>query len=44
MKNKRTLTARQEMDSIIRFTIRSFIIIILFFAVLFGLEGCGGWG
>ena len=41
MKKKRVLADFQEMDSI-RLTIRGFIIVILFFAVLFGLGGCGG--
>ncbi len=41
MKKKRQQTDPQEMDSI-RLTIRGFIIIILIFAALFSLEGCGG--
>jgi len=42
MKKKRALADFQEMDSIIRLTIRGFIVIILIFVALFSLEGCGG--
>lgn len=44
MNKSRIQRDRQEMDSIIRLTIRGFIAIILFFVILWSLRGCGGGG